>query len=80
MLKTVVKRQNYRLTTIVFTALSFANIIYPIARMIRLSLKGKDISVYFVWMGVAVLITSLLIGLYLYLKKVPRTEEPKISD
>ena len=79
-LKTVVKRQNYRLTTVVFTALSFANIVYPIARMIRLSIKGKDINVYFIWMGVAVLITSLLVGLYQYLKKAPRTEEPKISD
>ena len=74
-LRTILKKQNNRLTTIIYLTLSAANIIYPIARMIRLSIKGKDITVYWFWMAAAIVINVCFILLYLYLKKILQKEE-----
>ena len=79
-LRTLLKKQNNRLTTLIFLTLSAANIVYPIARMIRLSIKGKDISVYWYWMAASILLNALFIVLYLYLKKTLRKEEPELAD
>ena len=74
--RTILKMQNNRLTTTIYLALSFANIIYPIARAIRLSIKGMNIDIYYLWIVIAFLLNVLFILLYLYLKKVLRKEEP----
>ncbi len=79
-LRTLLKKQNNRLTTLIFLTLSAANIVYPIARMIRLSIKGKDISIYWYWMAASILLNALFIVLYLYLKKTLRKEEPELAD
>ena len=79
-LRTLLKKQNNRLTTLIFLTLSAANIVYPIARMIRLSIKGKDISVYWYWMAASILLNALFIVLYLYLKKTLRKEEPELAN
>ena len=75
-IRTAMKMQNNRLTTIEYFVLSIANVVYPIARAIRLSVKGKDITVYFIWMAAGVVLTALFVVLYLYLKKALRAEEP----
>ena len=78
-IRTILKIQNNRLTTFIYSVLSVANIVYPIARMIRLSIKGKDITVYWIWMAAAIVLNVSFALLYLYLKKTLREEEPVVA-
>ena len=78
-IRTVMKMQNNRLTTIIYLTLSVANLIYSIARAIRLSIKNIDITVYWIWMAVAVLLIGYFVGLYIYLKKILHKEEPQVT-
>ena len=48
--------------------------------MIRLSVKGKDITIYWVWMAAGLFLTILSISLYLYLKKTLHKEEPQFAE
>ncbi len=79
-IKTVIKKQTYRLTTLVFLSQAVANLIYPIARMIRLSIKGKEITNYYYWMAVGIVLTIAFIYIYFYFKKTLRKEEPVTTD
>ena len=78
-IRTIMKIQNNRLTTIIYLTLSVANLVYPAARAIRLSVKHKDITVYWIWMAASILLIAYFIVLYLYLKKTLRKEEPQIA-
>lgn len=78
-IRTLMKKQNNRLTTIIYLTLSVSNLVYPIARAIRLSIKNKDITIYWIWMAAAVLLIGCFAILYIYLKKTLRKEEPQIA-
>ena len=78
-IRTIMKIQNNRLTTIIYLTLSVANLVYPAARAIKLSVKHKDITVYWIWMAASILLIAYFIVLYLYLKKTLRKEEPQIA-
>ena len=71
-IKSLKNNNSYRLTTSNIIVVTISNIIYPIARLIRLYIKGKDPTTYWIYLSVA---TLLLIGeiiFYIYLKKLER--------
>ncbi|MBO6280447.1 MAG: energy-coupled thiamine transporter ThiT [Bacilli bacterium] len=70
MIKTLKNIQNNRLTIINILILTFANVVYPIARLIKMYNKGNDPTIYWIWFAVGIFLNLLFIGLYLFTKKL----------
>lgn len=79
-IKSLRKEPNYRLTLNSYAIVSFANIFYAIARIIRLYRKyptkpekmaefNYNTTIMWAWFGISILLTVLFVTFYLYLKE-----------
>lgn len=79
-IKSLRKDSNYRLSLNVYANVSFANIFYAIARIIRLYRKyptkpekmvefNYNTTIMWAWFGISILLTVLFVTFYLYLKE-----------
>ena len=75
-LKAIHNIQNYRLTCDNLLFISTSNLVYAIALIIKRSIKGKDITTYWIWFGVSIFILALQIVLLIYVKKLAKKSEP----
>ena len=78
--KSLQKEPNYRLTLNSYAIVSFANIFYAIARIMRLYRKyptkpekmvefNYNTTIMWAWFGISILLTVLFVTFYLYLKE-----------
>ena len=74
---TILNKQNNRLTSLFLIIISAAHVIYAIAKILICYLdEWIDPTIYFVWMVVGFLLTSIFVGLYLLTKQALEEPEP----
>ncbi|MBO5578156.1 MAG: energy-coupled thiamine transporter ThiT [Bacilli bacterium] len=68
-IKSVMKIQDYRLTTILMMIMCSAETVYAVARIIKLTAKNKPVDIYWVWFGASLVLLGAFVALFIYLKK-----------
>lgn len=68
-IKSVMKLQEYRLTTVLMMIMCSAETVYAVARIIKLTVKNKPVDIYWIWFGASLVLLGAFIALIIYLKK-----------
>ena len=67
-------KEEYRLTSLNILILTISNFIYAMARLIRTYAKGKDPTIYWIWMGVALAVIGVSLALYIITRKISKSK------
>ena len=68
-IKSVMKIQDYRLTTILMMIMCSAETVYAVSRIIKLTVKNKPVDIYWIWFGASLVLLGAFVALFIYLKK-----------
>lgn len=77
-IKSVMKIQDYRLTTFLMIIMCSADAIFAVSRIIRLTLKNKPVTNYWIWLGASILLLGVFITILIYLKK--KVKQVTVTD